>query len=273
MNRSELAQIAVLIFLTTLVRWPSVVVSEETVPGMWGTTDTSKPDQIQWPATWVGAKNLRAQWFKILADDPRTWVYENHAKGEPPGTTYYLWRGDQPMPEGTRLLLEGNFPNCRMFDLQVGAPWDPKCPSFGDGTGIPEIALLDEDIVPDPGHTNPFLPGADRKAAKRHFHVTFELRDGNPVALNPQAGVPPYRAPGNLRIGGTRHGAKGEFGPFIWIRLYLPDGYEPFGGVEPPVLRVQYPGKTPELAPPCRRIGLNNRQFLPPFTLEENPAF
>lgn len=243
------------------------------VPGQWATTDTSRPEAIQWPATWIGAKNLRAQWFKILADDPRTWVYENHCKGEPPGNTYYLWRGDKPMPEGTKLLIEGDFPHCRFFDIQVGAPWLDKMPSFGDGTGIPEIGILDEDIVPDPGHTNPFLPGADRKATKRHFHVTLELHDGNPVALNPQAGVPPHRAPGNLRIGGTRHGPKGEFGPFIWIRVFLPDGYDKFGGVDPPVLRIQYPGKAPELAPTCRRIGLNNRMFLPPYSLEENPAF
>ncbi len=203
---------------------------------------------------------------------PRDWVDENHAKGEPPGNTYYLWRGDRPMPEGTKLLLEGDCPHCRMFDIQVGAPWDAKFPSFGDGTGIPEIALLDEDTAPDPGHTNPFLPGADRRATKRHYHVTLELRDGNPVTLNPQAGIPPYRAPGNLRVGGTRHGPHGEFGPFIWMRVYLPDGYDPFGGVEPPVLRIQYPGMAPALAPPCRRIGLNNRALLPPYALADNPA-
>lgn len=242
------------------------------IPGQWGASDTSKPASLEWPVTWIGSKNLRAQWFKILADDPRTWIYENHAKGEPPGNTYYLWRGDKPVPEGTKLLIEGDFPHCRFFSIQAGAPWLDAMPSFGDGTGIPEIGIVDEDIVPDAGHVNPFVPGANRKAAERHFHVTFELRDGNPVALNPQAGVPPYRAPGNLRIAGTRHGPKGEFGPYIWIRVFLPDGYHQFGGVEPPVLRIQYPGKIPELAPVCRRIGLNNRLFLPPYTLEENPA-
>lgn len=242
------------------------------VPGQWATTDSSAPDKVVWPSTWIGAKNLRAQWFKILADDPQTWVYESHCKGEPPGNTYYLWRGDKPVPQGTKLLIEGDFPHCRFFDIQVGAPWDPKFPMFGDGTGIPEIGILDEDIVPDPGHSNPFLPGADRTVKKRHFHVTLELRDGNPATLNPRAGAPPYRAAGNLRIGGTRHGPAGEFGPYLWIRVFLPDGYDRFGGVAPPVLRIQYPGQAPELAPPCRRIGLNNRMFLPLYSLEENPA-
>lgn len=268
----HIRHLAILLTMLLLAGRPASAAEAAGVAGMWGTTDTSAPDVVAWPADWPGARNLRAQWFKILADDPRTWVFEAHAKGEPPGSTYYLWRGDRPLPQGTRLLLEGDFPHCRMFDIQFGAPWDPRMPSFGDGRGIPEIALLDEDIVPDPGHVNPFRPGADRNAAKRHFHLTCELRDGNPVTLNPHAGVPPYRAPGNLRIGGTRHGPQGEFGPYLWIRVYLPDRYQPFAGVEPPVLRIQLPGQEPVLAPPCRHIGLNNTMFLPPYGLADNPA-
>ncbi|MDK3159283.1 hypothetical protein QPK87_22305 [Kamptonema cortianum] len=243
-----------------------------TVPGMWGTTSTSDPTSIQWPPHWYGVRDLRAQWWKILADSPDTWQFENHAKGEPPGNTYFLWRYHKPVPSGTKILIEGDFPHARMMNFQVCAPWSPELPSIGDGTGIPEIALLDEDIVPDPGHTNPFLPGADRNASKRHYHITFELRDGNPVALNGAAAIPPYRAPGNLRYGCTQSGKNGDRGPFIWMRIFLPDHYEPYGQVATPVIRIQFPGQQPQLAPITREVELNMTQVPQRYSIRENPA-
>lgn len=256
--------------------------SSPAVPGQWGTTDTSRPDSIEWPASWAGAKNLRAQWFKILAESPEQWEasgYSNHAKGEPPDNTYYLWRHDTPLPEGTKILIEGDFPHARMVSFQVCAPWNDKALVSSDGTGLPEVHLLDEDIVPDPGSTNPYLPGANRKAAKRHYHITFELRDGDPVALNGKAAVAPYRASGNLRIGctgtaepGKTFGAKKTRGPVVYMRMYLPDHYDPYGGVEPPVIRLQLPGGKPELAPISRSMPVNLRKFVEGYSLEENPA-
>jgi hypothetical protein len=268
-----------LLLVGVLVFYPGVDATGQedptSVPGMWGTTDTSHAEDIVFPDSWYGAHNLRAQWFKILAESPEAWRnsgYINHAKGEPPGNTYYIWRYDRPLPEGTRLLLEGDFPHARMMDIQVCAPWTDEQPPLGDGTGIPEIPLLDEDIVPDPGHTNPFIAGADRTAINRHFHVTLELRDGNPVELNPDVMTPPYRAPGNLRYGCTHSGQNGTLGPYITIRVYLPDHYDPFGGVEPPVLRIQLPGETPVLAPISPVMFTNLTRRLDPYTLEENPA-
>ncbi|MDY7012650.1 MAG: hypothetical protein SVX43_03440 [Cyanobacteriota bacterium] len=244
----------------------------QAVPGMWGTTPTDDPASIEWPDHWYGAKNLRAQWWKIFAESPSSWQFENHSKGEPPGNTYFLWRYDKPVPEGTKILIEGDFPHARMMNFQVCAPWSPELPSIGDGTGIPEISLLDEDIVPDPGHTNPYLPGADRSATKRHYHVTFELRDGNPVAFNPQAAIPPYRAQGNLRYGCTRSGKGGDRGPLIWMRMFLPDGYDPYGQVEPPVIRLQFPGREPVLAPISREVELNIARVPQPYSVRQNPA-
>jgi len=262
------------------------------VPGQWGTTGTSRVEQIDFPIEprqigdqkiqWVGEKNLRAQWFKILAASPEAWKnsgYINHAKGEPPDNTYYLWRYDKPLPEGTRILIEGDFPHARLLSFQVCAPWNNKALVSSDGVGLPEIHLLDEDIVPDLGSVNPFLPGADRTTTQRHFHITFELRDGDPVALNPQAAVPPYRAPGNLRFGctgmaepGSNFGAAKTHGPVVYVRMYLPDNYDPFGGVEPPVLRLQLPGQDPVLAPVSRAMPINLRQFVQNYSLEQNPA-
>lgn len=252
------------------------------VPGQWGTTDTSRPESIEWTDTWAGAKNLRAQWYKILAESPEAWQksgYVNHAKGEPPDNTYYLWRYDKPLPEGTKILIEGDFPHARMMSFQVTQPWGGKALTTSDGLGLIEVHLLDQDIVPDPGHTNPFLPGADRNAKKRHFHITFELRDGDPLTLNPKAVVPPYRAPGNLRIGGTGTAAPGSLfgkpkthGPAVYVRVYLPDRYEPFGGVEPPVIRIQLPGQKPVLAPISRGMPVNLQQFVQGYAINDNPA-
>jgi hypothetical protein len=165
------------------------------------------------------------------------------------------------------------------MSFQVTAPWSGKALVTSDGVGLPEVHLLDQDIVPDPGHVNPFLTGADRNAKKRHFHITFELRDGDPVAFNPKAAVPPYRAPGNLRIGGTATAEPGSLfggpksrGPAVYVRVYLPDRYEPFAGVEPPVIRLQLPGQKPVLAPISRGMPVNLRQFVQDYALKDNPA-
>ncbi len=263
-----------MLFGCALVTGTSLVSARDaTVPGQWATTDTSQSPSIDWGPHWRGEKNLRAQWWKILAESPKSWVFEHHAKGEPPGNTYYIWRHDKPLPAGTKLLIEGDFPHARLFDIQVCAPWQKDLPYIGDGTGVQEVPLLDEDIVPDPGHTNPYRAGADRTAKKRHFHVTLELRDGDPVALNPQAMVPPYRAPGNLRVGCTRVGKNGERGPVVWMRVYLPDRYQPYGGVEPPVMRLQLPGQKPVLAPITREVELNiEKTRADAYRVEENPA-
>ncbi len=266
----------------TMVFLLGPIMDAAAVPGQWGSTDTSQPQSIEWPRTWVGAKNLRAQWFKILAESPDAWKtsgYINHAKGEPPDNTYYLWRYDKPLPEGTKILIEGNFPHARMMSFQVCAPWNNRALVSSDGVGLPEIHMLDEDIVPDPGHVNPFLHGADRTASNRHFHITFELRDGDPVTLNPKAAIPPYRAPGNVRIGCTGSAEPGKLfgspkvrGPVVYMRMYLPDHYAPFGGVEPPVIRLQLPGKAPELAPISRGMPINLRKFINEYPLADNPA-
>ncbi len=244
------------------------------VLGQWGIADTSDPTTIDWPGTWYGEHNLRAQWFKILAKKPTEWNYLDHVKGEPQVSTYYVYKFKDPLPAGTKLLFEGDFPHCRMFDIQVGPPWSHEQPAIGDGSGIPEVPILDQDIEPDPGHVNPFRPGADRNAPNRHYHVTYELRDGNAVDWNPSAMRPPYRRPGNLRYGGRRAGNKGDIdrGPYIFIRVYMPDHLEPFAGVEPPVLGVQLPGEEPELAPVCQAMELNLQDLLPPYELEDNPA-
>src|SRR5262249_38962957 len=150
-------------------------------------------------------------------------------------------------------------------------PYDPNFVDWRTSEGAPEIALLDEDIDPDPGNVNPFVAGADRNAKRRHYHVSFELSEGQPVELNPKAGIPPYRARGNSRMIGVYSsrdpgtgplqlgGTPGTHGPQIWMRIYAPDHYEPTGGVALPTIRIQRPGSEPELAPPIQELWYNWR--------------
>ena len=131
-------------------------------------------------------------------------------------------------PLDSQLLIEGDFPYARFMDYQIIEPFDPKMPAGGN-LGEMEVPLVDVDIEPDPGHTNPFKVGADRDAEKRHYHLTFDLKAGNSVELNPQVmKEPAFRSQGNKRVGGPFASA----GPFfngaiapsvVWVRYYAPD--------------------------------------------------
>jgi len=142
-------------------------------------------------------------------------------------------------PFDSQLLFEGDFPHCRFMDYQILEPFDPEFPVTGN-RGQMEIPIVDVDIEPDPGHVNPFRTGADRGAERRHYHLTFELKAGNAVELNPVMQSPHFRAPGNTRVGGP-FGSSGPYGDgamipsVVWLRYYVPDeGAGPLGGVPLP---------------------------------------
>ena len=151
-------------------------------------------------------------------------------------------------PFGSKLLVEGDFPHARFMDYEILPTFDPEHPTTGTMGETPEVPIVDVDIEPDPGHVNPFRVGADRNATNRHYHLTFELRAGNAVELNPQAmKAPEYRAPGNSRVGGP-FGFAGPWGDgaltpsVLWLRIYVPDkGTGPLGGVSLPKVLLQLP--------------------------------
>jgi hypothetical protein len=100
------------------------------------------------------------------------------------------------------------------------------------------------------------------------------------------AAARPHRAPGNLRVGGTfiknansqkinpRTGKPYGFrGPYMWVRVYAPDNLDRWGGVgKPPIIRIQFPGQNPVLAPISREQELNEGQLMDPYTIDQNPA-
>ncbi len=157
-------------------------------------------------------------------------------------------------PFGTKVVLEGEFPHCRFFDIQVTPSFQPENIHYAGWAGVGEIPLVDVDIQPLPGHTNPFRVGANRNAPKRGYKVTIPLAIGDPVKLNPAFRPPDYRAPGNERVGGALlyqgpwgdpkskpwgHGrGKWDIGN-LWLRYYAPDiKAGPLGGV--PLPRVAF---------------------------------
>lgn len=150
-------------------------------------------------------------------------------------------------PLGSQLLVEGDFPHARFMDYQILAPFDPSNPTTS-GLGAPEVSIVDVDIEPDPGSTNPFRAGADRTATARHYHLDFDLKAGNALELNPEAmQIPAYRGPGNTRTGGPFAPAGpmgiGQFVPSVlWLRYYAPDKtVGPLGGVPLPKVTLRLP--------------------------------
>lgn len=181
------------------------------------------------------------QWYAMEMYDPQK---ELHQHSPDPHVTYLKLLFIAPF--GSKLLIEGDFPYCRFMDYQILQPFDPEHPVTGN-MGVCEVPIVDVDIEPDMGHVNPFRVGADRDAEKRHYTLTFELKLGNAVDLNPQVMNSGYRAPGNSRVG-SPFGFTGPWGgnvlvpSVLWLRIYAPDrGKEPFGGVPWPKATLQLP--------------------------------
>jgi hypothetical protein len=174
--------------------------------------------------------------------------------GLPDSNVTYLFLKVPFAPSGHRIVVEGEFPHARFFSWQITPPQDGIGYYPSRYFGSAEVPMTDADIEPLPGHTNPFRVGADRNATKRSYRAVFELRNGDPVALNPMF-KPPYRAlpgTGNRRVGSLLiyQGPWGKTGPFgirvstspgewemgaLWGRIYAPDRSRgPFGGVALP---------------------------------------
>jgi F5/8 type C domain len=176
-----------------------------------------------------------------------------------PHVTYLLF-GPGLAPFGSKVIIEGEFPHCRFFSIQVTPPVDGKNYIATRYFGGAEVSFVDADINPLPGHENPFRVGANRNAANRKYRVELEMAKGDQVILNKTAFQPLYRAQGNTRVGSllVYQGPWGEKNFFLqpkppqeagkwnlgnlWIRIYAPDKNKgPLGGVALPKVYFQLP--------------------------------
>jgi hypothetical protein len=159
------------------------------------------------------------------------------------------------LPFGHKVVVEGEFPHARFFNLQVTPSFDPASYRYDGGIGVGEVPLVDADIEPLPGHVNPYRVGANRQATNRSFRAEFKMAVGDPVMLNPSFRPPYFRDSqnkSNTRIGsailyqgpwgisGTSGHGRGQWDMGqIWVRYYRPDLEKgELGGVALP--RVHY---------------------------------
>ncbi len=136
----------------------------------------------------------------------------------PEATTTYE-AGSVPIPPGGYTEISGQFPHSRFFSFQTSGE-----------TGKNVGGLLDEQIKPDPGSTNPFLPGANRTTTHRAY--TVRLLDA-PIP----AGGPAQNTLYSMSTDGTVRTLPGN--AIVTLRYYLPDrGTGRLAGVPAPTITM-----------------------------------
>ncbi len=157
-------------------------------------------------------------------------------------------------PFGNKVVIEGEYPHCRFFSIQITAPFDGKSYTLRKVYGPTEVSIVDTDIPPKPGNQNPFQPNADRNVENRSYKVEIDLKTGDPVELDPDF-KPPYRDNNSKHYGSLIVNQ----GPYwnspiwgkgigkwntglLWIRYYAPDkNKDKLGGVDLPKVHYQLP--------------------------------
>jgi len=145
---------------------------------------------------WVGT--LTPQTFNILVPDM--------------GVTY--WISQFKLPAGAKLELKGQYPHSRYMSF-----------ASYNAMGQPVDGMADDAIKPNPGSSNPFLPGAQRQGTQRDYTMHVQTR-----AMT--AGV---RVDESTRAPNTLYVPTDEPTYQLWMRVYAMDqGVNVLGGVPLP---------------------------------------
>ncbi len=144
---------------------------------------------------WLGP---RGRDYSSWLDDPKPYQIANLYPD--PNSSY--WLGQFNLPKDATLILTGRFPFCRFTEFALYRP-DP----LGSFTATLE-ALTDDEIEPDEGSVNPFVPGNPRLTANRNYTIRI-------VAKNAPA-HDKDREPNTLYAG-----TQGQLQ--MLLRVYLPD--------------------------------------------------
>ncbi len=142
-----------------------------------------------------------------------------------PDASANYWGAAYTLPAGATLELHGEYPHARYASVE----------SY-NALGVPTDALVDYQITPDRGSSNPFRAGVRRDVTRRSFTIT--LRDASPpVPLSPdqRSGEAPRNFVYTKPAGDTS-----GLHMLLW-RVYVPDrGRDLRGGVAlpRPVLRL-----------------------------------
>ncbi|WLR51881.1 hypothetical protein LC040_02935 [Bacillus tianshenii] len=154
----------------------------------------------------------------------QNWIYQ------PSNTFFFL--GDQnasyyifpyEVDSDTEIMIKGRYPYVRHFSFTVA--------------NSPTHRLVDSvagrELIPDPGSTNPFLPGANWDAPNRNY--TLKIRFTSP----PEGSDHFVPAAGNnvIYAGTLENGQPNRPGGLIILRIYVPSmGYDKTGGVDLPFI-------------------------------------
>ncbi|MBV7272828.1 hypothetical protein I6U48_07865 [Clostridium sp. PL3] len=114
------------------------------------------------------------------------------------------------------IVIKGQFPYARYMSFTLAGQIDTVIATASDRM-----------LIPDPGSTNPFLPGADWNADNRNY--TIKIRSTAP----PQGSdhFVPEAGNNTLYAGTLKDGTPNRFG-LIGLRIYVPSiGYDQTGGV------------------------------------------
>jgi hypothetical protein len=179
----------------------------------------------------LGASALPAHAADPARDRSCGWILEPSADREnvlfPDTGTRYLG-ALIPAPPGGYVEIKGQFPYARYMSLQT---YSHTLQTASD--------LYDQQIQPDPGSSNPYLPGADRTNPNRGYTVRVV------AGQEPASGGAP-----NTLYETSADGTKTGFG--MAYRIYLPDRTAgPFGGVPAPSLTIVLADGTRIPLPQC----------------------
>jgi hypothetical protein len=160
-----------------------------------------------------------------------------------PDTHAAYWYSSFSIAPGDQIVLHGTYPYARYFSFSLYG-------TVAGQPGSPLAALHDTSIVPDPGSSNPFMPGAFRWSAHRSYTVTVS---GDP---DPGAGL---EQPNTLYAGTP--GATGPQEVQLLLRVYVPNlGVDWSGGGLPTWEFDQADGTTSTGTIACAALGTGATQ-------------
>jgi len=157
------------------------------------------------PAAASGSANQSCSWAFRLSGDQVNAAF--------PDAAARYWVAELPIPPGFHVEISGQFPHARYISFITY-----------DATSRAIDGIADDEIVPAPGSTNPFVAGARRTALHRSYTVFVR----NEVA-------PAQRAPNTIyteRTGQPTKTSRPTQTALVIYRVYEPDrGLDITGGV------------------------------------------
>lgn len=211
--------------------WPRHVCPKyPCVPTQFNQNATQSPTLLTGTQKWIHEPNGVLGFLEDCNTDSPTpgshqnWIYQ-------PSNSFYF-TADQnasyyffpyEVDPKNDIVIKGRYPYARYFSFHI--------------TGIPFLqfvgSVLGRELIPDPGSTNPFLPGADWDATSRNY--TLKVRFTAP----PEGSNHFLPAAGNnvIYAGSLENGEPNRYGGAIFLRIYVPSiGYDQTGGVELPFI-------------------------------------